>query len=312
MLIEACIFSRPRTWIMSKNVCAKLPTTVSIGISWKEIAELQSALLRCLGNDQFIASLLEGIMTVGSDTANPIRGNLAASALRELVGSILQLLAPEQEIRRCAWFAQHAHTQTVTRRQRAKYIIYAGLSDTFVEKTLNLDIDTPITLILHAMDSLHRASHVRPKTILHKDREVRAMTRDVLISLLSLLNAATEIRDQLRAAIEGVMEHALFDRLTMNTISELDELSTHMVVYDLDIDSMEVQDLNATEVKYLISGKVDVDLQYGSNADVCRDIGFRKSDSFLYHAEVSSDVTEPLEIESRDLEVTIDTNSFFE
>ena len=251
-------------------------------------------------------------MRVARDKANPIRGNLAASGLREIVGHVLHGLAPDEDVRLCVWFVQDPGTSTVTRRQRAQYIVHAGLPDTFVGKTLKLDVAKSVQPILDAMGALNKGTHVRPETIVHKGRDVRAMTRDVLYGLLRLLDAAAASRDELKQAIEDVMEHAVFERLIMETISELDELSTHTAVDDHYIDTVEVQDINATEITYVISGKVGVELQYGSNADVRRDIGFRQSDSYPYRATVSSRAAKPLAIDGRDVDLTVDTSSFYE
>ena len=251
-------------------------------------------------------------MGVARDKANPIRGNLAASGLREVVGHVLHCLAPDQDVRRCVWFVQHPDTDTVTRRQRASYIVHAGLPDTFVQRTLNLDVRSSVQPILNSMRALNKGTHLRPETTVRKGRKVRAMIWDVLDGVLTLLDAAAASRNKLKQSIEALMEHAVFQRLIMDTISDLDELSTHTVVDDHYIDTLEVEDVGATEITYAISGTVDVELQYGSNGDVRRDAGFRKSASYPYRATVSSSAAKPLEIHGRDVDLTVDTRSFYE
>ena len=281
-------------------------------MSWADIGALRTALVGRFPHDRFLGKVLEGVMRVAHDNANPIRGNLAESGLRELVDHILRRLAPEEEVRRCVWFVQESGTRTVTRRQRAGYIVHAELLETFVEGTLQLDVERSVQPILGAMRALNKGTHVRPETIVHEGREVRAMTRDVLDGLLRLLGAAAASRDKLKQAIEGVMEHAVFERLILHTIGELDELSTHTVVDDHYIDTVQVEDVGATEITYVICGKVEVELQYGSNGDIRRDMGFRQSESYPYRATVSSGAAKPLEIDHRDVDLTVDTSSFFE
>ena len=281
-------------------------------VSWAQIDALRTALVERFPHDQFLGKVLEGVMRAARDKANPIRGNLAASGLREVVGHVLDDLAPETEVRRCVWFVQAHGTRTVTRRQRARYIVHAGLPDTFVGKTLKINVGKSVQPILDAMGALNKVTHVRPATIIRKGRDVRTMTRDVLDGLLRLLDAAAASRDKLKQAIEDVIEDAVFERLIMDTISELDELSTHTVVDDHYIDTVEVKDVDGTKITYAIFGTVAVQLQYGSNADVRSDFGFRLSDSYPYRAIVSSGAGKPLEIDSRDVHISVDTSSFFE
>lgn len=196
--------------------------------NWKPINELRRKLTKKIPNDPFLESLLEGAWRVAQDKSNPIRGNLVASALRETFGHILHSLAPDIEVRKCVWFEQAKDTKTVTRRQKAHFIVHAGLPVDFVEKHLKLAIDDYVDPLLKAFDNLNKATHVRAETIVFKGKDVRQLLIDVLKGLLHLLDAAADARTDLERVIAETMHHAVFENLISETIQELDELSTRV------------------------------------------------------------------------------------
>ena len=286
--------------------------TKTQNLSWSDINSLRADLLEHFPKDRFLKRLLKGVMRVARDKANPIRGNLVASGLREVVGHVLHDLAPDEEVRRCVWFEQATDTKTVTRRQRANYIVHAGLPNAFVEDTLKLDVREFVQPLLDAIDTLSKATHVRSETIVHKGRDVRAMLQNVLLGLLGLMDAAEASRDKMKRAIAEVMHHAVFENLISDTIQELDKLSTHTVVDGHYIDTVEVQSLSATKIEYVVTGQVEVELQYGSNSDVRNDIGFRQDDSYPCSAVIKSKPANPMDIHPNDVALKVDNRSFFE
>jgi hypothetical protein len=108
------------------------------------------------------------------------------------------------------------------------------------------------------------------------------------------------------------MHHAVFENLISETIQELDELSTHTTVDGHYIDTVEVMSLTATRIEYAITGQVEVELQYGSNSDVRKDLGFRQDDSYPYHAMILSNPAKPMEIQPKNVTLQVDNSSFFE
>ena len=127
-------------------------------ISWNDIDALRTDLVKHFPEDRFFRELLKGVMRVARDKRNPIRGNLVASGLREVIGHVLHSLAPDEDVRSCVWFEQAPDTNTVTRRQRANYIVHAGLPDTFVEETLKLDVQEFVQPLLDAIYALSKAT----------------------------------------------------------------------------------------------------------------------------------------------------------
>lgn len=280
--------------------------------NWREIEATKNALAEQFPGDAFLAKLLKGVMRVARDTSNPIRGNLAASGLREVVGHVLHGLAPDEEVRRCVWFEQAKDTKGVTRRQRASYIVHAGLPEAFVEETLSLEVREEVQPLLDALSALNKATHVRAETIVNKGRDVRVMIQSVFLGVLNLLEAAQTARETMKHAMAEVMQEAVFDNLISETIQELDELSTHTLVEGHVIDTVEVHEMNASTIHYHVTGEVEVERQYGSNSDVKKDLGFRQDASYPYTAIVTSHAAKPLDIGGRDVTLNVDNSSFFE
>lgn len=279
---------------------------------WPDILALQADLLKSFSDDRFLKKLVKGTMRVARDKKNPIRGNLVASGLREVIGHILHSLAPDSSVRACIWFVQAEDTKTVTRRQKAHYIVQAGLPDDFVKHTLQLETSDFTKPLLEAFEGLNKSTHVRSETILSKGHAVRQMIHDVLASLLDLLAAAAIGRDEIKRAIEGVMHNAVFENLISDTIQELDELSTHTLVDGHFIETVTVAVMDAKQITYTLTGQVEVKLQYGSDSDVRNDIGLRQNDSYPYSATVSSKADKPMNIQSNDVTLIVDNSSFFE
>jgi hypothetical protein len=280
--------------------------------SWRELIKLRRALEDRLPNDGFFRTVLAGCLRVGQDKKNPLRGNFLASGLREAIGHVLHSLAPDKEVRACIWFVQAKDTPTVTRQQRANYIVKAGLLDDFVSNTLKIDAREYTKPLIEIMDGLNKATHVRPDTILTKGTEIRQMVRDVLLGIDQLLQAAADSRDAVKVAVADVMHEAVFERLVSEAIQELDELSTHTTVDGHQIDEVTVTKMDSIEISYRVTGEVEVELQYGSNSDVDSDIGYRKDDSYPYVVTVTCAVAQPMHVRADKLNITVDNRSFFE
>lgn len=280
--------------------------------SWTDVDDARRAVLASLPRDRFLKTILKGVMRAARDKQNPIRGNLVASGLRELVTHVLHTLAPDDEVRRCVWFEQAKDTRTVTRAQRARYIVQAGLPDAFVKDRLKLDAARLAKPLLEAMDGLHKATHVRADTVVRKGSDVRAMLYDVLVEIPALLDETEVARDRINDAVSGALHNAVFESMILDTIQELDELSTHTRVEHHWIETIEVKRLDAEHIDFVVTGEIEVELQYGSDSDVANDIGMRSSDSYPYRAKVSGEAGNPLEIDPNAIRLTVDTSSFYE
>lgn len=279
---------------------------------WSQLRKMRRALQARMPKDKFFDTVLEGCFRVGRDRDNPLRGNFVASGLREAIGHVLHNLAPDEAVRACVWFVQATDTKTVTRQQRASYIVKAGLPDDFVSDTLGIDVRDYTNPLIKVMDRLNKATHVRADTILAKGWKIRAMIQDVLLGLDQLLQAANANREAVTDAVADAMQEAVFEKLISETIDELDELSTHTTVDGHNIDSVNVTKLDSHEISYRVEGEVEVELQYGSSSDIRNDIGHVQNDSYPYVVTVTCSVARPMAIRADDLNISVDNGSFYE
>ncbi|MEG3087721.1 hypothetical protein [Sphingomonas sp. PB4P5] len=262
--------------------------------------------------DKFLKVVFAGCINVGKSRNNPIRGNLVATGLREAFGHILHKLSPDHQVRACVWFVQARDTATVTRAQRVSYIIKAGLTDDFVRNELGLDVKASADELTAMVEGLNKATHVRPNTILTHGPTIRQLFIDVVTGLDALLDAAQDSRRMVEEAVGVVLHNAVFEKLIGEAIQELDELSTHTTIDYHMIDRIEVEKMDAATISYLVTGEAAVELQFGSGSDVRNDIGYMERDSYPYEARAEVPITEPLAITANDVEVKVDTDSYYE
>lgn len=280
--------------------------------TWREIVRASRALASRFSRDRFLNTVFTGCIKVGKTRSNPIRGNLVAAGLREAVGHVIHKLSPDEEVRACEWFVQAKDTDTVTRRQRANYIIKAGLPDDFVKDVLKFDVKGHADELIEMVNGLNKATHVRPNTILTDGAVIRRMFMDVVSGLDGLLDAAEDSSKAVEDEVATAMHNAVFEKLIGEAIQELDELSTHTAIDHHWIDEIKVEEMDAATISYLVKGTVAVELQYGSGSDVANDIGFRTNDSYPYEAEIEASVTDPLKVDVGDIRLKVDNSSFYE
>lgn len=281
-------------------------------IRWKEIEEGIRSLVALTEGDPFVVAVLEGALRVAKDDGNPIRGNLVASSLREILGHLLHALAPDEEVRKASWFKQATDTPSVTRRQRATFIVQGGLTDNFVSNELSVDVPSYLKELNSSLNTLNRATHVRPDTTIGKTKKTKKIFSEALMAINDLLGAAQHAREAIYEAIIDDAHTAVFENLIASTIQDLDELSTHSTVDSHYIEEITVVSLDARKIGYEINGYVEVELQYGSNSDLRNDIGFLTRESYPYCAIVSVDVSDPFDIPPDHIELKVDTSSFYE
>jgi len=280
--------------------------------TWREIGKAARALAARLPGDRFLKLVFVGCINVGKSRSNPIRGNLVATGLREAFGHILHTLSPDDQVRACVWFVQAKDTRTVTRAQRVGYIIKAGLTDDFVRDELGLNVKAYADELTEMVEGLNKATHVRPNTILTHGPTIRELFMDVVTGLDTLLDAARDSRRMVEEAVAATLHDAVFEKMIGEAIQELDELSTHTTIDYHMVERIEVEEMDAATISYVVTGEVAVELQFGSGSDVRNDIGYRDTDSYPYEARAEVAVTDPLNISADDVEVKVDTDSYYE
>lgn len=267
--------------------------------------------------DEFSTVLLDGAVRVLADLENRIRLNQFAGSMRELYTHILHGLAPDDDVRQCPWFAEQrdararenrnlagADLNRPTRRQRAMYALQGGITDAQIT-AYGFEPDDVHSEFLYAVNELNRLTHVRPDAIFDDADEVARRATEIVEALNDFYQALDHCRESISEAIIDAVHQAAFDELTREAIGELDILSQHTFVEGPNIDQIRVLGIDAEKVHYVITGEVEVTLNYGSGED-----GVSMNDSFPFELTMDAPVAEPNNFEN--IVCQVDTGSFYE
>lgn len=286
--------------------------SVASAPSWAALRRLRRALSAERPGDAFIEVMLKGAFRVALDRGNPIRGNLFAGAMRELVTHVLHTLAPDRDVAACDWYALQKDTKGPTRAQRAAYITHGGLLPKFVKDQLGLDPKETSKPLIEAMDRLNRLTHVKRETVLSDGGEIRRLAADALDALLELFSSARECRGEVERELSSYVDQAVLDRLIGDVVQELDELSTHTQIDEHQSEDIEVIEIGPTEISFEVTGTVYVTLLYGSGSDRRRGDGAEIDDSYPYRAVVVSRAATPTVFSEDAVTIEVDNSSFYE
>jgi hypothetical protein len=190
--------------------------------------------------DDFHRQLLDGSLQVLGQVNNPVRAHLFAAGLRELFGLTLETLAPDDMVRKCAWFEQAKDTAGPTRRQRALYATRGGLHDEFLRDDLDIDPEELHEDLGKSFAELHKRTHVRPETLLVDPVEIEAFAERAIGALVDIFETINDFRKQLVDAIEQHLQREAMDALVRETIGNLDELAGHHSIEAVDTDRTRV------------------------------------------------------------------------
>ena len=274
---------------------------------WPEISDVDQRLA------PFEKRVFAAVLKSFEQRDNPMRTNNFATGLRELSRIVLDRLASERQIKGCRWFRQELDALSrpiITRAQRIKYAVQAGLSDDFVVNTLQVDVDETIAKFAELIKELNKFTHVG-----HSTFEIDAVLADELAqkalkTFTLLFETIDGCRSEVANALESAATDALSDELIKSTIEALDQIATHYYIDGANVDGLKLKYMGPDEIKFEASGSVDCVLQYGSDGDYRRGDGVRVNDSYPFTCELTADTAEPLRLQVDSLRV--DNSSFYE
>jgi hypothetical protein len=272
------------------------------------IAEIDKRLTSAFQKNVFAAAIKSF-----EQTDNPLRLNNFAMDLRELSRIMLHDLAPEKDIRNCCWFAEEVNEigqPIITRAQRIRYAVQAGLADDFVRDTLLIDVQETIDEFKGLINDLSKFTHVSENTFDTDDTLAETLAEEALGIFSSLLRTIDDCRAEVLKAVEDSARDALNEEMIANTIQELDQLATHHTIDGAHIEEFHLTHIGAKELAFEAAGSVDVELQYGSDSDYERGDGLRMDDSYPLTCKFTADITSPLDLTVKALQV--DNSSFYE
>jgi hypothetical protein len=241
---------------------------------------------------------------------NPLRANNFATGLRELSRILLEHLAPDDEVKECAWFKPESQNGKPTRSQRVRYAVQAGLMDDFVLNTLGVDVGKAVKKFTKLIEKFNSLTHINPNTLGMSKTAVEHFKHDSLDVFVLLFKTIDDCRDSVRESLASQASDAITDELISYTVDALDEIATHYTVHGADLEDFDIATMDSQTLIFDAEGYVDCELQYGSDGDVERGDGIRHDDSYPLTCKLVADITKPLQFEVQDLHV--DNSSFYE
>lgn len=250
--------------------------------------------------DEYSRRMFDGSWRAFNDDANPLRLTFFSLGMREMVGHIFHLLAPDDNVSACSWFFKEH--DTITRQQRAKYIVQGGLSDSFLQ-SIHVDMATLYASVSPMIKTLSKHVHVREATSEPDQPTIMAVVSDTLTFLGELFQAIRSCRKKVTDALEETIHEETIMALISENLDYIDVLSSTHSVETVDVSSVVIISIDEEIVRFRVRGEIGVDFHWGSSHD-----GIDGDETFPFEATMWSSVDDLQSFQ--DIEVTVDDSSW--
>lgn len=261
-------------------------------------------------SDKFLLSCLQGARRALLDQANPLRLNFFATAMRMLIEHMMDTLAPNDDVMRCAWFKPEKSDGKPTRGQRFAYAIHGGFQESFVKDSLLVDPSPLRKRLIDAVDRCSTRIHAREHNVIADKGLQDAEAELILSAVADVLDAIRECRAAVLEPIAAELDETAVDRLMSETLGEVDELASHYYLQEVYVDHTNVHTIGPETITYKSTGSVDVILQYGSNSDIRNDMGAQIEESFPFSCYIEVPLSEPWNLELAEIQHGVDVSGW--
>ena len=281
------------------------------------VAEHLAALLP----DDFSRTVLNGSLRALLDDNNPIRVNLLALGIREMVRHVLEVKAPDEAIRSCVWFKEAMQKKVakmplkeakaadvVTRKDRMVYATQGGLRDETLSE-LNIDVEGMHSELISTVKMLSKHVHIEELNMLPPASSPAVLAEEVIAAVTEFLESIARFRSEVGDAVSEAVQTEALDTFLRETVDSLDELSSHTQVEDVEVAVVDVIGIGPSEVSIEASGTVYVELVYGSSSDERRGDGARMSAKYPFRILLTASTENLANLESGS--AYVNTDSFY-
>lgn len=260
---------------------------------------------------EFENQLFDACLQNLADTENPLRLNNFAYAMRELTRHILKRLAPDECVLQCPWYKNETQDENgITRRQRSYYAVQGGLSDSYINDTLELDVKEIHKNLNSAIRRLSKYTHIEPTSFNLADEEVDTFVAETLEAVFNFLVLIGDCREMIISNLDKQIQDATIDEILRETILEIDELCTHHFIDEVYTDNIKIHEINNKNVIFHASGIIGSEMQWGSNSDLRRDVGHVGRETFPFTCSLFSPVEDPNMVEVMEHSLVVDTEEY--
>lgn len=262
----------------------------------------------------FEQDLFKAAIANVDDANNKLRLNNFAYAMRELIRTVLERLAPDDEVVNAPWFEPNDKDKPdkVTRTQRIKYAIQGWLSDEFVVETLGIEHSENDKRLRKSIDTLSKYTHVTPLTFGLPPVEVTKCVLDVLLQMQCFLMDVAEAHAQIKNAAMECIDAEMIEEFYKSTQNDLDIIATHYEILSYVVTRINTKSQDDDKIILDVSGFVNVH-QYGSDGDMRRGDGFEMKVRYTFSSKlIASYKNKEGNVHIVDKTIDIDTSSFYE
>lgn len=215
------------------------------------------------------------------DRENPVRFNNFAYVMRELARHVMARLAPDHEVRNCAWYeGETGRVSGISRRQRVNYAVQGGLSDEYVGEEVSLDIEDIHRQLRDAIDNLSKHTHIERKTFNLSDKVIERHVEETLGAVVDFFQTISRCRSALVSTLAEQIDASVVDAAISETILSIDELASHHTVDAIYTENVRVKRIDAHFICSAAEGTTQCELQWGSSSDRRRGDGAILRDFF--------------------------------
>ncbi|MCF8178541.1 MAG: hypothetical protein K9J74_08540 [Sulfuritalea sp.] len=269
--------------------------------------------LNALLSVEFQRKLLGASLTSLEEASNPLSFNNFCTGFRELVRHVLSDLAPDAEIKDCAWYEPDKTSRTgITRAHAIAYAVQGGLSDRYLSDVLQINVSDEKKALLTAVNQLNKYTHVNESTFGVDSVLATEKAELAVLALANILELAQECQAELVRALEQGIHNEVVAAAIGETIGSIDELASHHCVEEIDVEEVNVIKVDSKHIHLQASGTIGVELQWGSNGDLRRGEGAVGNDTFPFTCELQSHVDSPDEVEVVGESLCVDTSSWWD
>ena len=134
------------------------------------------------------------------EESNILNFNNFAYTIRELIGNIMDRLAPDDEVKSAPWYESVKNENdriVITRKQRLKYAIQKWFLDDYAENILHLKLDAYFKDFTCIFNALHKYTHIREDTFNVAPVDKTKMSLRILDNLLWLINILNNAQSEI-------------------------------------------------------------------------------------------------------------------
>lgn len=258
-------------------------------------------------------TILRDAVDVFRDRSYRLRYSFAGTAIRELLREYLDFLAPDAEIKKTIWFKPDPSSKSgVTRKHRVQFAIYRYLEPKVFDKDLTDKVDAIAKDLGDVIGELSALTHITPRTLKTSRKKALVLFTRAMRLFSRLARAIAKARAFIHEKLEDELSLSLSHLFTEEFFDDIDVLSSHSRPTDAVCSTVKLVEITQDGVSFKGTGRVDVDLQYGSDGDCRRGDGLECSDSFPFRFSGKSSIEDPFEALVEASDVDVDTSSFYE